>query len=188
MDDNVIRRSDKEEKNFEELHKIALKAARNIHLQDKVEHGRSIDIYGNVEKFAGGCDWVDIAINTNTRMAVHNHPNEYKEPESFSDCDIYHFLSKKYLWEVIVCGYGYYFYLRRGSFNGLSGDVQKDVLKIRAKVKREVKKEYLADERNNNKTIKRKMKELTHAAEARYHEELSTYLREKGLSYGKEKL
>ena len=61
------------EKSFEELHSLALTAARNIHLQDEVEHGRSIDKYGTVRKFSGDKDGVYIDVTEDTRIIVHNH-------------------------------------------------------------------------------------------------------------------
>ena len=60
------------EKSFEELHTLALTAARNIHLQDEVEHGRSIDKYGTVRKFSGDKDGVYIDVTEDTRIIVHN--------------------------------------------------------------------------------------------------------------------
>ena len=176
------------EKPFLELHKIAVRVAKNIHLSDDVEHGRTIDKYGDVIKYVGGVDWVDIDINQDTRIIIHNHPNEYKTQETFSDYDIYNFLSRKYLCENIVCGYGYYFYLKRGTYEGLSADISSEVVRIRAKVKREVMKEYLADISNDSKTPKVKTKEMNIKAEKKYHNELCVFLSGKGLSYGKVKL
>ena len=178
----------KSEMPFSELHEIAVRTAKNIHLQDSAEHGRTIDKTGNIKKFVGGIDWVIIDINQDTRIAIHNHPNEYKTPETFSDYDIYNFLSRKYLCEIIVCGYGYYFYLRRGTYKGLSMDIKSEVARIRTRVKQKIKKEYLADDSNDSKTLRRRIKEMNVKAERAYHKELCEFLSGKGLSYGRVKL
>ena len=194
------------EKSFEELHTLALTAARNIHLQDEVEHGRSIDKYGNVRKFTGGEKWVDIDVDENTRITIHNHrqsetgsrltircthpspPQEQKIPETFSGDDVYHFLINKQLCEIIVCGYGYYFYLRRGTFRGREMPVWNEICSIFSRVKDRVLKEYAKDPLNLAKSMKTKEKEVYLLIEEGIHEEVSRYLASKGLSYGRSKL
>ena len=176
------------EKSFEELHTLALTAARNIHLQSNIEHGRSIDKFGIVRKFAGGEGWVDIDVDENTRITIHNHPQEQKIPETFSGDDVYHFLINKQLCEIIVCGYGYYFYLRRGTFRGREMPVRNEICSIFSRVKDRVLKEYAKDPLNLAKSMKTKEKEVYLLIEEGIHEEVSAYLASKGLSYGRSKL
>ena len=178
----------KTEKDFETLHKLAVQTARNIHLRSDAEHGRSIDKYGNIIKTVGDDSGVYIEVNQDVRITVHNHPNEYKISEPFSDEDIYRFLTKKHLVEILVCGYGYYYYLRRGNYNGLSIDVRNDVKKLFRETQNRVLKEYTKNIENAVKSYKRGLKEINTLFESEYHKELQKYLNGKGLSYGKVKL
>lgn len=177
-----------EEKSFEELHLLALKTAANIHLQDDVEHGRSIDRYGNVKKFTGDKDSVRIDITQDTRITVHNHPHDYKIPTTFSSDDVYHFIAKKQLLEIITCGYGYYFYLQRGTFSGGAMEVAEGIDRIFAEVPGRVNKEYVKNPENAGKSIKRRVREVNELAENEIHERMGEFLGSKGLSYGKDKL
>ena len=176
------------EKSFEELHTLALTAARNIHLQDEVEHGRSIDKYGTVRKFSGDKDGVYIDVTEDTRIIVHNHPHEFKAPNTFSGYDVYNFLANKQLCESIVCGYGYYFYLRRGTFTGSPMEVKNSLEKLYQEVIREVGDTYAADPSNQHKSLKCRTKELNILFEAEFHNELAKELGRKGLLYGRVKL
>ena len=131
---------------------------------------------------------IDIDVDENTRITIHNHPQEQKIPETFSGDDVYHFLINKQLCEIIVCGYGYYFYLRRGSFRGREMPVRNEICSIFSRVKDRVLKEYAKDPLNLAKSMKTKEKEVYLLIEEGIHEEVSAYLASKGLSYGRSKL
>jgi len=178
----------KGEKSFSELHEIAVRVAKNIHHCNDSEHGRSIDKYGAVRKFTGDFNGVYIDIIKDTRITVHNHPHKYKIPNTFSDEDIYRLLTKKHLCEIIVCSYGYYFTLRRGSYAGLSMDIRNQVKEMYQEIKIRVIKEWAMNPENSNKYLKTAEREVNSRLEKEYQKELTAYLTSKGLCYEKVKI
>ena len=180
------------EKSFSELHNLAVDVAKNIH-KSNIEHGISIDKYGDIRKFVGDAFGVGISIVTNTRITVHNHPSEYKVSNSFSDLDIYNFLVTEQLCEIIMCSYGYLYFLRRGSYKITSEAtmptrISKKAKEIYHSVREKVEKEYPKYPENAEKTLKRATKEMEELLWSEYHKELKEYLTSKGLSYGRVKI
>ena len=168
---------------FSELHKIAVRVAKNIHLCDDVEHGRTIDKYGEIRKFSGDLDGVYIDVVQDTRIIVHNHPHKYKISNTFSYEDIYRFLTKKYLCEIIVSSYGYYYILRRGTYKGLSLEISNHAKELYFEIKDKVIKECSQNPDNRNLPLRTIRKKTNAALELEYHKALKEFLTGKGLSY-----
>lgn len=171
---------------FSELHEIALKEAQKIH-REKVEHGVAIDEYGKVTHFRGNENTVDIDVNESTSIILHNHPHEFKEPSSFSSHDVYYLLHWG-LKEIIVCGYGYIFYMRRGECTSLAIDVMRQIGKIYKNVERAEKKKFTENSLTDSDNISIHYQKMRVQIEQNYHKELKVYAKEEGLSYDKVKL
>ena len=90
--------------------------------------------------------------------------------------------------EIMVCGYGYYFYLRRWGGVLRTRDVVAASRKICETAKKQAKHEIFTTPAYESVTPKARYKAYVIAALRKYHEGLMAYTREKGLSYGKVKL
>lgn len=171
---------------FSALHEIALKEARKIH-REKVEHGVAIDEYGKVISFGGNENAVDIDVNKSTRITLHNHPHEFKEPSSFSSNDVYNLLHFG-LDEIIVCGYGCVFYMRRGKCMSRAIDVMHQIGKIYKNVELAEKKKFTEISLTDIGNINAHYRKMRIQIERNYHKALKEYASEKGLSYRRVKL
>jgi len=171
---------------FSELHEIAVEEARRIH-NAKVEHGIAIDECGNIIRVVGDFSTVEIKTDRPIIIALHNHPHEFKEPMSFSDIDILN-LSENGLEEIMVCGYGYYFYLRKWDGMLRIRDVVTASRKICETAKKQAKHKNFTLYAPGSTTPKALYKAYVIDALRNYHEGLAEFTREKGLSYGKVKL
>ncbi len=176
-------------KPFSELHKIALKEARKIH-RARIEHGIAIDEFGNIFSAIGDGDEVTIPdyMLENCRIVIHNHPNDVKEPSSFSGTDVYNLLHYG-LDEIIVCGYGCYFYMRNNGCKTRAIDMLHKLNSLYENVSHAQTKKYAEKSVNLEMPERRKMyRESLRQTEVEYHKELKSLSSEKGLSYGRYKL
>ena len=174
---------------FSALHEIALKEARKIH-REKVEHAAVIDEMGNVTRIVGNGDEVGILphLVSSARIIIHNHPHDFKEPSSFSGDDVYNLLHYN-LDEIIVCGYGCYFYMRKGTCILRSMNVRSDLNRIYKQIDSEMKKVYLPGNRHTDtQSILKDYRTYKVKVESEYHKELRSYSQSKGLSYRRGKL
>lgn len=178
----------KTEKSPNSLHAIAVKVAKNIHRMSDAEHGRSIDKFGAVSNYVGSMDEVGIEINEDTRITVHNHVSQFKTQTTFSEYDVYNFVAKKQLIEIIVCCYGYYYYLRRGSYKGTAYHIRTVVKSIYDTIPDKVSKEYYKNRASPDKSLKVMTIELNRRIGEEIHKSLHSHLVTKGLIYGRCKL
>ncbi|MCZ0860910.1 hypothetical protein O0S10_06675 [Methanocorpusculum sp. MG] len=173
---------------FSALHEIALKEARKIH-REKVEHAAVIDEQGNVTRFVGDVDGVDIPayLYEGARIIVHNHPHDCKEPSSFSGDDVYNLLYFN-LDEIIACGYGYYFHMRKNTCILRSIDAKRKVYKIYDDVVSTERKIYQSKGVSEIAEIKKEYWAMLVRIEKTYHKKLMEFASEKALTYGRSKL
>ena len=179
----------KESFSDEDLEKIALKHGKNIHLLSK-EHAFTVDADGTIHKCPAGNDGgVDVSIELakSAKIIVHNHPNDFKEPASFSGIDVYHLLHLR-LNEIIVCSYGYYFAMKNENCSTLSSEVKRDLEKEYKRIETRLYKEFIRDTSALERSIAAKYRKFRVSVEKEYHEFLTKYAHEKGLSYHKGKL
>lgn len=173
---------------FSALHEIALKEARKIH-REKVEHAAVIDEMGNVTRVVGNGDEVCIPshILKTAKIIIHNHPHEFKEPMTFSAEDIYN-LFRHNLDEIVVCGYGCYFYMRKEACVMLAKDVLIDVRRIYREVEKIQFKRHFGEHNTDPKTARSEYRSYRCDILRECHRRLLAYATEKKLSYKKEKL
>ena len=176
------------ERIFSELHEIALDEARRIH-REKVEHAAVIDAAGNVTRCTGDADGVAIPdrLYPAARIIVHNHPHEFKVASSFSGEDVYN-LFQFQLDEIIVCGYGYYFYMRRGEAVVRALDVSAALKRLYRSVEKNTRKRLIEISTENSGDLRTRYREYQIETLEAYHQEILVYAAEKKISYGKEML
>ncbi|MDU9376292.1 hypothetical protein McpSp1_08910 [Methanocorpusculaceae archaeon Sp1] len=173
---------------FSALHEIALKEARKIH-REKVEHAAVIDELGNVTRFIGDVDGVDIpsSLYQIARIIVHNHPHDCKEPSSFSGDDVYNLLYFN-LDEIIACGYDYYFHMRKNTCTLRAMDAKRKIYKIYDDVVITERKIYQSKGASETSEIKKEYRAMLVRIEKTFHKKLIEFASEKALTYGRSKL
>ena len=179
--------SERKKQPFKVLHRIALEKAREIH-ESPIEKLYSIDEYGDCYYAEGDAEKVrpTQAMIERGIIDVHNHPAYLKTPISFSGEDVYTLLESPQKKEIIVSGYGFYFWMRKGTCIKNSAEVCTHINEMREEIRiNELKKIPL----NISKKLSRKLfKEHIINTEIVYHKALAKYAREIGLTYGKAKL
>jgi len=178
----------KSEKSFTDLHNIAIDSAKMIHLKNDVEHGRNIDKYGEISKIVGDSDGVNILINENSRIVVHNHISEYRIPTSFSKEDVFFFLDSPQLLEEIVCCFGYYYYIQRGTYKGSAMAAANVIPRIRTSVSKMALKEFASTYDTTEKSLKVIDRDANLYVENAIHTKMIEEFSKKGLIYGRCKL
>jgi hypothetical protein len=173
---------------FPVLYEIALKEARKIH-REKVEHAVVIDENGIVSHYTGDRDEVGLprSVLQYARIIVHNHPDEHNIPTTFTSADIYNLFHHN-LDGIIVCGYGDYFYMKKGSCCLLSRIILDDVKRIYKNVEKLQFKKHFGEHNTSLKGVKAEYRQYMADVASEYHSGLLKYASEKRICYGRAKL
>lgn len=180
-----------EKRSISELHAIALQEAKKIDTS-KIEYCISIDEFGNIQYFKGNDENVTA---DKSFIMIHNHPNKYKEPMTFSYEDLHALLYNPDIFEGIVCSYGYCFVFRCGTlprmYNGglLSAkEILAQYTSFLQKTEREQYKKYVESGASGSESLKVLFKKYEIAVLREMHSAFCRYCQSISIYYGKYKL
>lgn len=177
--------SERKKQPFKVLHRIALEKAREIH-ESPIEKLYSIDEYGDCYYAEGDAEEVQPTQTMIERgvIDVHNHPHNLKIPSSFSGDDVFNLLSNPHKKEIIVSGYGIYFWMRRGTCTQAPADVSQYIDNMSSEISDTLFKK-LPIHTTKKKQWRKEFAIYQKNVEIAYHKELVKYTKQIGLSYGK---
>lgn len=162
-------------------HELAVMLAKSIQYE-KNEVLHVIDISGNVHKITQNLQnevTAPESLDAVSKITIHNHPSFLKIPMTFSGEDAEN-LIKYNLDEILVCGYGYYFVMKRGKYTGSAEMLKRDLIKL-----------YRAEERKHDLTepgiTKREYHDRIRRIEEGYHKAISRYKLETNIIYYRRK-
>ena len=179
--------SERKKQPFKVLHRIALEKAREIH-ESPIEKLYSIDEYGDCYYAEGDAEKVrpTQAMMEREVISIHNHPHKQKLSSSFSGEDIFSLMDSPHIQEIIVCGYGVYYWMKRGTCVLDAETIYKLVDDMGWRI---ANTEYnKAPPGISRKAFKRWVNKREPIFLENYHKELLKLTKEIGLSYGRSKL
>lgn len=174
---------------YEDLRKVILKKAKNIHTLN-VEHGYTIECDGEMHTYNdkdGGEVTIPVQKIKMATIILHNHPHEFKEPSTFSGLDVYNLLYYKPQ-EIIVCSYGMCFCMKNAGCKHLPSEVMYALDNKYKAITDKLFKKYVVTQNNSQRDMKMNYKQFKVELEQEYRAFLKSYSLENNLLYTEEKL
>ena len=189
MNEYQYRMVKKTEFTYDDLRKIILKKAKNIHTLS-VEHGYTIECDGEIYSYNDNDDGeINIPIQK-IKLAViilHNHPHEFKEPSTFSGADVYNLLYYKPQ-EIVLCSYGMCFTMKDTGCTLLPSEVMHVLDKKYKEITNQLFNKYISNQNNTPREMRENYKRFKVELEQEYRAFLRTYSKKVNLLYTEEKL
>lgn len=179
----------KTEFTYEDLRKVIMKKAKNIHTLS-VEHGYTIECDGEIYSYNDDDNGEVNFPLQKIRLAIiilHNHPHEFKEPSTFSGADVYNLLYYKPQ-EIILCSYGMCFTMKDAGCTLLPSDVMHTLDKEYKRIDDKLFNRYISNQNTTPRDMKANYKRYAVELEREYRAFLMAYAKKVNLLYTEVKL